>query len=185
MLFVPHKHFVLLSYFMLVLYFMLVSYSILRHAWARMHRCLLGVWWHVVDEKESAVNNTSGASCFKVHGPKCRTFKGERHFAVAIFPFVNGRCHLKQLLPFLKQSLPFITVVAISIHAGSDKNAGVHEKRWISTYFRITFSCPLSSDIRSIDSKNGGRTTTAVDGGTKRKFLKKPTGLRPFFSVNE
>ena len=72
--------------------------------------------------------------------------------AAAIFPFVKGRCHLKQ-------SLPFITVVAISIHAGSDKNAGVHENRWI-TYFRITFSCPLSSDIRSIDSKNGGRTTT-------------------------
>ena len=44
----------------------------------------------------------------------------------AIFPFVNGRCHLKQSLPFLKQSLPFITVVAISIHASSDKNAGVN-----------------------------------------------------------
>ena len=30
-----------------------------------------------------------------------------------LIPFVNGRCHLKQPLPFLKQSLPFITVVAI------------------------------------------------------------------------
>ena len=40
----------------------------------------------------------------------------------AIFPFVNGRCHLKQSLLFLKQSLPFITVVAISVHASSDKN---------------------------------------------------------------
>ena len=49
--------------------------------------------------------------------------------ADAIFPFVNGRCHLKQSLPFLKQSLSFITVVAISIHASSDKNAGVHENR--------------------------------------------------------
>ena len=53
--------------------------------------------------------------------PQCR--------AAAIFPFVNGRCHLKQSLPFLKQSLPFITVVAISVHASSDKNAGVHENR--------------------------------------------------------
>ena len=42
--------------------------------------------------------------------------------AAAIFPFVNGRCHLEQSWPFLKQSLPFITVVAISIHASSDKN---------------------------------------------------------------
>ena len=40
----------------------------------------------------------------------------------AIFPFVNGRCHLEQSLPFLKQSLPFITVVAILVHASSDKN---------------------------------------------------------------
>ena len=39
--------------------------------------------------------------------------------AGAIFPFVNGRCHLEQSLPFLKHSLPFITVVAISIHASN------------------------------------------------------------------
>ena len=35
----------------------------------------------------------------------------------AIFPFVSGRCHFEQSLSFLKQSLPFITVVAISVHA--------------------------------------------------------------------
>ena len=144
-----------------------------------MHRCLLGVWLHVVDEKESAVNNTSGASCFKAHGPKCRTFKGERHFAVAIFPFVNGRCHLKQSLPFLKQSSPFQSTRAVTKtreFTKKDESVRISGSR---------FHVRLSSDIRSIDSKNGGRTTTAVDGGTKRKFLKKPTGLRPFFSVNE
>ena len=38
-----------------------------------------------------------------------------RLFGEAIFPFVNGRCHLEQSVPFLKQSLLFITVVAISM----------------------------------------------------------------------
>ena len=54
---------------------------------------------------------------------------GTRRDAEAVFPFVNGCCHLEQSLPFLKQSLPFITVVVISINASSDKNAGVHENR--------------------------------------------------------
>ena len=40
------------------------------------------------------------SSLAKVIGPRKRPDD-------AIFPFVNGRCHLEQSLSFLKQSLPF------------------------------------------------------------------------------
>ena len=56
------------------------------------------------------------------HTPQTMRGTSAHCIGAAIFPFVNGRCHLEQSLPFLKQSLPFITVVAISIHASSDKN---------------------------------------------------------------
>ena len=81
----------------------------------------------------------------------------------AIFPFVNGRCHLKQSLPF--QSTRAVTKTR--------EFTKMDELRISGSRFHVR-SRVISGQL--IQKKADEPQHDAVDGGTKSKSLKKPTG---------